>query len=437
MIAESASDGVELQQESTSKESGRHNNDVALVVATRPDSGGVQGQVISLIANHFRVQFDPSQRIFHYDIEISPNPSKELARLIKQKLVEDQSELLCGASPAFDGRRNLYSPVQFQGDRIEIYVSLPELQAEEELKKKKNKVFRISIRLVSKLDGKKLSSYLSKEEEGEGEWRSIPQDYLHALDVILRESSMESCIPVGKSFYSPSMGGSKDIRGGAVGLRGFFQSLRPTQQGLALNLDFAVTAFHESVGIISYLQKRFDFLRDLPHRKDRALRNDERMEVERALKNLRIFVCHRQTVERYRVHSLTKEVTEDLWFTDRDGERLRVLNYFKDHYNYDIQFRNLPCLQISRSKPCYLPMELCVICQGQKFLGKLSDDQTAKIVNMGCQRPRKRREIIDGIINGPVGPTRYITNLQLHKIEYIKGLFGMPLFNLAQDKKLA
>jgi len=61
-------------------------------------------------------------------------------------------------------------------------------------------------------------------------------------------------------------------------------------------------------------------------------------------------------------------------------------------------------LQMSRSKPCYLPMELCVICEGQKFLGKLSDDQTARIMKMGSQRPRERRAIINGVINGPVGP---------------------------------
>lgn len=42
------------------------------------------------------------------------------------------------------------------------------------------------------------------------------------------------------------MGGQRDIGGGFVGMRGFFQSLRPTQQGLSLNVDFAVMAFHES-----------------------------------------------------------------------------------------------------------------------------------------------------------------------------------------------
>lgn len=383
------------------------------MTARRPDSGGVEGTVISLLANHFLVQFDSSERIFHYNVDISPNPSKEVARMIKQKLVEDNSTLLSGAIPAYDGRKNLYSPVEFKSDRLEFYISLPIPTSKPSLpigvfsgfqeKHQQLKLFRINIKLVSKIDGRELSSYLSKEGD---DWKPLPQDYLHALDVVLREAPLEKCIPVGRSLYSSSMGGTKDIGGGAVGLRGFFQSLRPTQQGLALNVDFSVTAFHESVGVISYLQKRLEFLRDLSQRKTRGLTERERKEVERALKNIRVFVCHRETVQRYRVFGLTEEATENLWFADRDGKNLRLVTYFKDHYNYDIQFRNLPCLQISRSKPCYLPMELCMICEGQKFLGKLSDDQTARILKMGCQRPKERKAIIDGVMRGPVGPTR-------------------------------
>ncbi|OVA12232.1 Argonaute/Dicer protein [Macleaya cordata] len=384
----------------------------ALVAAKRPDSGGQDGSVIPLLANHFLVQFDCSERIFHYDVDISPHPSKEVARMIKYKLVQENQQLLSGALPAFDGRKNLYSPVEFQDDKLEFFVSLPiptsksmlplEENNEAMEKEQKSKLFRVTIKLVSKLDGRELDSYLSKEGEDS---IPLPQDYLHALDVVLRESPTEKCIPVGRSLYSSSMGGITDIGGGAVGLRGFFQSLRPTQQGLALNVDFSVTAFHESIGIIPYLQKRLEFLHDLPQRKTRGLVGEEKKEVEKALKNIRIFVCHRETNQKYRVFGLTDEATDDLWFRDRDGKDLRLVDYFKDHYNHDIQFRNLPCLQISRSKPCYLPMELCMVCEGQKFLGKLSDDQTVKILKMGCQRPRERKAIIDGVMAGSVGPT--------------------------------
>ncbi|KAJ0094759.1 hypothetical protein Patl1_16776 [Pistacia atlantica] len=303
----------------------------ALVATKRPDSGGVEGPVISLLANHFLVQFDPSQRIFHYNVEMSPNPSKEVARMIKQKLVENNSAVLCGAYPAYDGRKNLYSAVEFQNDRLEFFISLPIPSSKSRLpygefndlkqKQQQLKLFRINIKLVSKFDGKELNSYLSKEGD---DWIPLPQDYLHALDVVLRESPSEKCITMGRSLYSSSMEGTKEIGGGAVGLRGFFQSLRPTQQGLALNVDSSVSAFHESIGVIPYLQKRLEFLKDLHQRKTRCLSGEEKREVEKALKNIRVFVCHRETVQRYRVYGLTEEATENLWFPDRDGKKYKA-----------------------------------------------------------------------------------------------------------------
>lgn len=369
----------------------------------RPDAGGLEGTLIPLLANHFLVRFDSSQKIFHYNVEISPNPSKEIARTIKQKLVDENSGLLSGARPAYDGRKNLYSSIEFQSDKLEFFITLPIITSKTSPEKDQRlKLFRVSIKLVSKLNGKELKSYMSKEGDDPV---PLPQDYLHALDVVLRENALENCIPVGRCLYSSSMGGSKDIGGGAIGLRGFFQSLRPTQQGLALNVDFSVTAFHESIGVIPYLQKRVEFLRDLSQRKTRGLSGEERRVVEKVVKNIRVFVCHRESVQRYRVYGLTEEATENLCFKDRDGTTLKVVNYFKEHYNYDIRFKNLPSLQISRSKPCYLPMEVCVICEGQKFLGKLSDDQTTKILEMGCQRPKERKANIDQVMGGPVGPT--------------------------------
>ncbi|KAG5409776.1 hypothetical protein IGI04_006095 [Brassica rapa subsp. trilocularis] len=381
----------------------------ALVVAKRPDASGQEGSVIYLLANHFLVKFDPSQKIYHSNVDISPHPSKEIARMIKQKLIETEPSSFSGAVPAFYGRKNIYSPVEFQEERLEFFVNLPipscnntlmkcgDLR-EKQPQKKVDKLFRVNMRLVSKFDG--------KEQRKEGEnWAPLPREYIHALDVIVRENPMENCTSIGRSFYSSSMGGSKEIGGGAVGLRGFFQSLRQTQQGLALNMDLSIAAFQESIGVIAYLQKNLGFLKDFSRNKGRELSLEERREVEKELKNIRVFVCHRETVQRYRVYGLTDEIIERLWFPDRVGKQLRLVSYFKDHYGYEIQFKNLPCVQISRTRPCYLPMELCMICEGQKFLGKLSDDQAANIMKMGCQKPNERKAITDNVMAGPVGPS--------------------------------
>ncbi|CAN6923079.1 unnamed protein product, partial [Brassica oleracea var. botrytis] len=57
--------------------------------------------------------------------DLSTSPSKEIAGMIKQKLVETEHSSLSGAVPAFDGRKNIYSPVEFQEDRLEFLANLP------------------------------------------------------------------------------------------------------------------------------------------------------------------------------------------------------------------------------------------------------------------------------------------------------------------------
>ena len=41
---------------------------------------------------------------------------------------------------------------------------------------------------------------------------------------------------------------------------------------------------------------------------------------------------------------------------------------------------------------------MAMICEGQNFLGKLSDDKIARILKMGCQISRKRKAIIDEVL---------------------------------------
>ena len=86
--------------------------------------------------------------------------------------------------PVFDGRKNLYSPIEFQRDQLEFYISLPIPSNGGKLAETQNqKLFRVNIRLVSKLTGEKLNKYLKEQDDG----IPLPQDYLHALDIVLRE----------------------------------------------------------------------------------------------------------------------------------------------------------------------------------------------------------------------------------------------------------
>lgn len=43
-------------------------------------------------------------------------------------------------------------------------------------------------------------------------------------------------LPVGRSFYSPDLGRRQALGEGLESWRGFYQSIRPTQMGLSLNI---------------------------------------------------------------------------------------------------------------------------------------------------------------------------------------------------------
>lgn len=47
----------------------------------------------------------------------------------------------------------------------------------------------------------------------------------------------------GRSFFSPSLGTPGPLGGGTEYWRGYYQSLRPTQMGLSLNIGFTSTHY--------------------------------------------------------------------------------------------------------------------------------------------------------------------------------------------------
>lgn len=49
-------------------------------------------------------------------------------------------------------------------------------------------------------------------------------------------STVCSYFPVGRSFYSPDLGRRQSLGEGLESWRGFYQSIRPTQMGLSLNI---------------------------------------------------------------------------------------------------------------------------------------------------------------------------------------------------------
>ncbi|KRH68089.1 hypothetical protein GLYMA_03G207800v4, partial [Glycine max] len=64
-------------------------------------------------------------------------------------------------------------------------------------------------------------------------------------------------VVVGRSFFSSSLGKPGTLGSGTEYWRGYYQSLRPTQMGLSLNINVSARAFYEPIPAIDFIESHF------------------------------------------------------------------------------------------------------------------------------------------------------------------------------------
>jgi eukaryotic translation initiation factor 2C len=98
---------------------------------------------------------------------------------------------------------------------------------------------------------------------------------------------------------------------------------------------------------------------------------------------------------------MTKSPADDTYFKyqkiNENGQPIgverdiSVATYFATQYNYQLRYPFLPCLKVGNpQRTVYLPMEVCDIVAGQRYLRKLNEQQTAQMIRMTCQTPDRR-----------------------------------------------
>ncbi|KAK1296650.1 Protein argonaute MEL1 [Acorus calamus] len=355
-------------------------------VPSRPGFGTV-GQKCMVRANHFLVQLTEKD-LHHYDVAITPEViSRGVNRAVIAELVKlHRQSHLGGRLPVYDGRKGLYTagPLPFKSK--EFVIKLPEKDGRATVKKDRD--FKVTIQLVGRADMHHLQQFLT------GRQLDMPQETIQALDVVLRQSPSNRFTVVGRSFFSAAQ--RADIGDGCEFWRGFYQSLRPTQMGLSLNIDISATAFFKPVPVTQFIAE-FLFVRDA----SKPLSDSDRLKVKKVLRGLSVETTHvRNCKRRYRISGVSPQPMKQIMFTDENGQNLSVVQYFKNKYNIVLQHLNWPCLQAgSDSKPTFLPMEICRIAEGQRYSKKLNEQQVTKILKATCVRPHDREMNIIKVVD--------------------------------------
>ncbi|XVF46819.1 hypothetical protein PTKIN_Ptkin03bG0058800 [Pterospermum kingtungense] len=357
----------------------------------RPGFGTV-GKKCRVRANHFLVGV-ADRDLHHYDVSISPEiTSKKVNRIIIEQLTKlYRASHLGGLSPAYDGRKSLYTAGALPFDSKEFVVKLidDDQNRRSSSSTRKERQFKVAIKLASKPDLQYLQEFLR------GRHFECPQETIQVLDVVLRAKPSENYTVVGRSFFSPQLGRKGELGNGIEYWMGFYQSLRPTQMGLSLNIDVSARSFYEPLLVTEFVAKHFRRANV-----SRPMSDQERIKVKKALKGVKVELNHMEYVKTYKIVGVSREPISELTFTlDDQQKNVSVVNYFRERYNIVLKYVSLPALQCgSEAKPVFLPMELCRIVGGQRYTKKLNDQQVRALLKATCQRPRDREETINRMV---------------------------------------
>ncbi|KAI9076228.1 hypothetical protein K1719_041801 [Acacia pycnantha] len=357
----------------------------------RPDFGRM-GKKVQVRANHFLVDVADND-LHHYDVSITPEiTSKKINREVMSQLVEmHRVSHMNKRIPAFDGRKSLFTagPLPFVSKEFVVKLVAKDEQgsSSSSTRNKRDREFKVTIRYASKADLHHLQQFLRNQQ------LDNPQETIQALDVVLRASPSEKYTVVGRSFFSPSLGQTGELGDGIEYWRGYYQSLRPTQMGLSLNIDVSARAFYENIFVTEFIAKHFNF------NFSRRLSDQDRIKVKRALRRVKVEFTNGHVTRSYMITGISKEPLSELMFTlDDKKTKTTVVRYFHEKYNVELKYLSLPAIQAGNdAKPIYLPMELCKIAAGQRYSKKLNERQVTALLRATCQRPLDRENEIRGM----------------------------------------
>ncbi|KAE9588291.1 putative post-transcriptional gene silencing PAZ-Argonaute family [Lupinus albus] len=343
---------------------------------------GTFGHKCIVKANHFFAEL-PNKDLHQYDVTITPEIiSKGVNRAVMEQLVKLYRESHLGKRlPAYDGQKSLYTAGPLPFVSKEFRVSLID-EDDGTGAQRREREFKVVIKMAARADLHHLGLFL------QGRQTDAPQEALQVLDIVLRELPTTRYCPVGRSFYSPDLGRRQSLGEGLESWRGFYQSIRPTQMGLSLNIDMSSTAFIEPLPVI-------DFVTQLLNRDaiQRPLSDSDRVKIKKALRGIKVEVTHRGNIRRkYRISGLTSQATRELTFpVDERGTLKSVVEYFFETYGFIIKHTQWPCLQVGNTqRPNYLPMEVCKIVEAQRYSKRLNERQITALLKVTCQRPVER-----------------------------------------------
>ncbi|KAJ6500901.1 argonaute-like protein [Mycena sanguinolenta] len=374
-------------------------------IGVRRPGFGSSGRTIPVNINSFKTTV-PEGWIYHYDgayaalvrtaatssavlTDISVVASDKVfpvamnMRLIKA-LQESIAPAIFTQKVAFDGRKNIYSPIELnlpQG-KAEFDVTLPQQNSTSD---RPPKIYKIRLVFVAKINTEVLHRFI----EGQQSQDETVSTSLMAFNVVIKMDPAQRFPTKGRSFFTPSE--TRSIGGGLVLWRGYFQSIRPTLGKISINVDISSGVMYQPGPLIDLC---LAFLgKNSPAFLNRQMPDRERIALGRFIAGVRVQTQDAAGAVRARViGKLARIGASQSTFTMRSGRSLTVAQYFQETRGTPLRFPDLLCVEVGQG--ALLPLELCTVLPGQLVRKEIPEDKQTALVEFATMKPKERLDSI-------------------------------------------
>ncbi|XP_058065955.1 protein argonaute-2-like [Anopheles bellator] len=329
-------------------------------VLCRSGAHGKRGKPVTLEVNFFPLLIDNLKGIaYHYDVTIEPDRPKKFYRPVFAQFCQ---ETYPNVRFAFDGQKNAYTVHKVDDGRAMVTFHPSD--------KGKEMQFKVTVKLTAIVDLGSLKNYMQNVGT-----MDKPMAAIQCLDVVLRYEIPRNRIDLDKGL---------ELRYGL--LQSVILRSKPY-----VNVDVWQKAFPSSGSLVdifaSFNRGNLETNRPLDGWLVKELHDYVRgMDI--------VYRSPNGTEKRMRCNGL-RDAANAQQFTQDDGTKLTVADYFSRKFKFQLRYPALPVLHVgSTVRSVFVPPELCHVPPGQALNEAHPDECTAKIIKFAAFNVKERKEKI-------------------------------------------
>ncbi|EPX71823.1 argonaute [Schizosaccharomyces octosporus yFS286] len=354
------------------------------VNAARPGYGKL-GRPVNLKANFFKITALPNHNINQYHVIIGDGSRLTRALINKIWNSKELKQKLGSSwqSCVYDGKSLLWTKDDVEDFFISVNIG----------NEKREQLIDFGIQKTTTINLQTLTEFVNSKYAVDSHVLSG----VMFLDLLLKKRPSETLYGFMRSFFSGEF--TFALGNGIEAWKGFYQTIRPTQGQMSVNVDVSSSAFWREGSFLSLL---------LEYTNSKDVQSLGRVDFQTLSKRFRLLkvTCkHKNNLgtplskKVYSIQGFSSKPASKSNFTrnvNGKSETISVSKYFHEHHNVRLQYPNLPCVIVKNG--AMLPVELCYVEKGQRYTAKLNADQTAKMIRFAAQRPHERVQQIQGFI---------------------------------------